>query len=99
MIAPVIAKPLQMILRIETTISSRNVIRYRNKAAVSVAILAFGFMLALVGTMYINSIYEGMKDGLQKHLPADLVIRIPIESQSTEVLPFSWMEKVKKLMV
>ncbi|MFK4379283.1 putative ABC transport system permease protein [Bacillus sp. RC218] len=97
MIAPVIAKPLQMILRIETTISSRNVIRYRNKAAVSVAILAFGFMLALVGTMYINSIYEGMKDGLQKHLPADLVIRIPIESQSTEVLPFSWMEKVKKI--
>ncbi|EEL32086.1 ABC transporter, permease component [Bacillus cereus Rock3-28] len=97
MIAPVIAKPLQMILRIETTISSRNVIRYRHKAAVSVAILAFGFMLALVGTMYINSIYEGMKDGLQKHLPADLVIRIPIESQSTEVLPFSWMEKVKKV--
>ncbi|OJD49179.1 permease [Bacillus sp. 4048] len=97
MIAPVIAKPFQMILRIETTISSRNVIRYRNKAAVSVAILAFGFMLALVGTMYINSIYEGMKDGLQKHLPADLVIRIPIESQSTEVLPFSWMEKIKKI--
>lgn len=97
MIAPVIAKPLQMVFRIETTISSRNVIRYRNKAAVSVAILAFGFMLALVGTMYINSIYEGMKDGLQKHLPADLVIRIPIESQSTEVLPFSWMEKVKKI--
>ena len=61
MIAPVIAKPIQMILRIETTISSRNVIRYRNKAAVSVAILAFGFMLALVGTMYVNSMYEGMK--------------------------------------
>ncbi|MBK5470286.1 MULTISPECIES: FtsX-like permease family protein [Bacillus] len=97
MIAPVIAKPLQMILRIETTISSRNVIRYRNKAAVSVAILAFGFMLALVGTMYVNSMYEGMKKGLQKHLPADLVIRIPVESQGIETLPFSWMEKVKKI--
>ncbi|WP_141557889.1 FtsX-like permease family protein [Bacillus cereus] len=97
MIAPVIAKPFQMILRIETTISSRNVIRYRNKAAVSVAILAFGFMLALVGTMYVNSMYEGMKKGLQKHLPADLVIRIPVESQGIETLPFSWMEKVKKV--
>ncbi|MED2708786.1 FtsX-like permease family protein [Bacillus toyonensis] len=97
MIAPVIAKPLQMILRIETTISSRNVIRYRNKAAVSVAILAFGFMLALVGTMYVNSMYEGMKKGLQKHLPADLVVRIPVESQGIETLPFSWMEKVRKI--
>ncbi|WP_242247754.1 FtsX-like permease family protein [Bacillus cereus group sp. BfR-BA-01523] len=97
MIAPVIAKPLQMILRIETTISSRNVIRYRNKAAVSVAILAFGFMLALVGTMYVNSMYEGTKKGLQKHLPADLVIRIPVESQGIETLPFSWMEKVRKI--
>ncbi|MGK8830947.1 FtsX-like permease family protein [Bacillus paranthracis] len=97
MIAPVIAKPFQMILRIETTISSRNVIRYRNKAAVSVAILAFGFMLALVGTMYVNSMYEGMKKGLQKHLPADLVVRIPVESQGIETLPFSWMEKVKKI--
>ncbi|PGK41732.1 permease [Bacillus anthracis] len=97
MIAPVIAKPFQMILRIETTISSRNVIRYRNKAAVSVAILAFGFMLALVGTMYVNSMYEGMKKGLQKHLPADLVIRIPVESQGIETLPFSWMEKVRKI--
>ncbi|HDR7433537.1 MULTISPECIES: FtsX-like permease family protein [Bacillus] len=97
MIAPVIAKPLQMILRIETTISSRNVIRYRNKAAVSVAILAFGFMLALVGTMYVNSMYEGMKKGLQKHLPADLVVRIPVESQGIETLPFSWMEKVRKV--
>lgn len=96
-IAPVIAKPFQMILRIETTISSRNVIRYRNKAAVSVAILAFGFMLALVGTMYVNSMYEGMKKGLQKHLPADLVIRIPVESQGIETLPFSWMEKVRKI--
>ncbi|MGN5653585.1 FtsX-like permease family protein [Bacillus sp. Brlt_9] len=96
-IAPVIAKPFQMILRIETTISSRNVIRYRNKAAVSVAILAFGFMLALVGTMYVNSMYEGMKKGLQKHLPADLVIRIPVESQGIEILPFSWMEKVRKI--
>lgn len=96
-IAPVIAKPIQMILRIETTISSRNVIRYRNKAAVSVAILAFGFMLALVGTMYVNSMYEGMKKGLQKHLPADLVVRIPVESQGIETLPFSWMEKVKKI--
>ncbi|HDR4421156.1 TPA: ABC transporter permease [Bacillus cereus] len=96
-IAPVIAKPFQMILRIETTISSRNVIRYRNKAAVSVAILAFGFMLALVGTMYVNSMYEGMKKGLQKHLPADLVIRIPVESQGIETLPFSWMEKVSKI--
>ncbi|MBG9855688.1 FtsX-like permease family protein [Bacillus wiedmannii] len=97
MIAPVIAKPFQMILQIETTISSRNVIRYRNKAAVSVAILAFGFMLALVGTMYVNSMYEGMKKGLQKHLPADLVIRIPVESQGIETLPFSWMEKVRKV--
>ncbi|MED0963201.1 FtsX-like permease family protein [Bacillus paramycoides] len=97
MIAPVIAKPLQMIFRIETTISSRNVIRYRNKAAVSVAILAFGFMLALVGTMYVNSMYEGTKKGLQKHLPADLVIRVPMESQGIETLPFSWMEKVKKV--
>ncbi len=97
MIAPVIAKPFQMILRIETTISSRNVIRYRNKAAVSVAILAFGFMLALVGTMYVNSMYEGMKKGLQKHLPADLVIRVPMESQGIETLPFSWMEKVRKI--
>ncbi|WP_144615298.1 FtsX-like permease family protein [Bacillus cereus] len=97
MIAPVIAKPFQMILRIETTISSRNVIRYRNKAAVSVAILAFGFMLALVGTMYVNSMYEGMKKGLHKHLPADLVIRIPVESQGIETLPFSWMEKVRKI--
>ncbi|MDI6507909.1 ABC transporter permease [Bacillus wiedmannii] len=97
MIAPVIAKTFQMILRIETTISSRNVIRYRNKAAVSVAILAFGFMLALVGTMYVNSMYEGMKKGLQKHLPADLVIRIPVESQGIETLPFSWMEKVRKI--
>ncbi|MES5891803.1 MULTISPECIES: FtsX-like permease family protein [Bacillus cereus group] len=97
MIAPVIAKPFQMILRIETTISSRNVIRYRNKAAVSVAILAFGFMLALVGTMYVNSMYEGMKKGLQKHLPADLVIRVPVESQGIETLPFSWMEKVRKI--
>lgn len=97
MIAPVIAKPFQMILRIETTISSRNVIRYRNKAAVSVAILAFGFMLALVGTMYVNSMYEGMKKGLQKHLPADLVVRIPVESQGIETLPFSWMEKVRKI--
>lgn len=97
MIAPVIAKPFQMILRVETTISSRNVIRYRNKAAVSVAILAFGFMLALVGTMYVNSMYEGMKKGLQKHLPADLVIRIPVESQGIETLPFSWMEKVRKI--
>ncbi|QKE09801.1 FtsX-like permease family protein [Bacillus cereus] len=96
-IAPVIAKPIQMILRIETTISSRNVIRYRNKAAVSVAILAFGFMLALVGTMYVNSMYEGMKKGLQKHLPADLVVRIPVESQGIETLPFSWMEKIKKI--
>ncbi|MEJ9255022.1 FtsX-like permease family protein [Bacillus wiedmannii] len=96
-IAPVIAKPFQMILRIETTISSRNVIRYRNKAAVSVAILAFGFMLALVGTMYVNSMYEGMKKGLQKHLPADLVVRIPVESQGIETLPFSWMEKVRKI--
>ncbi|WP_141101276.1 FtsX-like permease family protein [Bacillus sp. MB353a] len=96
-IAPVIAKPIQMILRIETTISSRNVIRYRNKAAVSVAILAFGFMLAIVGTMYVNSMYEGMKKGLQKHLPADLVVRIPVESQGIETLPFSWMEKVKKI--
>ncbi|MBJ8053280.1 FtsX-like permease family protein [Bacillus cereus] len=96
-IAPVIAKPLQMIFRIETTISSRNVIRYRNKAAVSVAILAFGFMLALVGTMYVNSMYEGTKKGLQKHLPADLVVRVPMESQGIEVLPFSWMEKVKKV--
>ncbi|PGZ59649.1 permease [Bacillus cereus] len=96
-IAPVIVKPFQMILRIETTISSRNVIRYRNKAAVSVAILAFGFMLALVGTMYVNSMYEGMKKGLQKHLPADLVIRIPVESQGIETLPFSWMEKVRKI--
>ncbi len=96
-IAPVIAKPFQMILRIETTISSRNVIRYRNKAAVSVAILAFGFMLALVGTMYVNSMYEGMKKGLQKHLPADLVIRIPVESQGIETLPFSWMERVRKI--
>ncbi|HDR7353232.1 FtsX-like permease family protein [Bacillus wiedmannii] len=97
MIAPVIAKPFQMILQIETTISSRNVIRYRNKAAVSVAILAFGFMLALVGTMYVNSMYEGMKKGLQKHLPADLVIRIPVESQGIETLPFSWMEKIRKV--
>ncbi|MFJ8456831.1 ABC transporter permease [Bacillus paramycoides] len=97
MIAPVIAKPLQMIFRMETTISSRNVIRYRNKAAVSVAILAFGFMLALVGTMYVNSMYEGTKKGLQKHLPADLVIRVPMESQGIENLPFSWMEKVKKV--
>ncbi|MGD6889526.1 FtsX-like permease family protein [Bacillus mobilis] len=97
LIAPVIAKPFQMILRIETTISSRNVIRYRNKAAVSVAILAFGFMLALVGTMYVNSMYEGMKKGLQKHLPADLVVRIPVESQGIETLPFSWMEKVRKI--
>lgn len=96
-IAPVIAKPFQMILRIETTISSRNVIRYRNKAAVSVAILAFGFMLALVGTMYVNSMYEGMKKGLQKHLPTDLVVRIPVESQGIETLPFSWMEKVRKI--
>ncbi|EEL68291.1 ABC transporter, permease component [Bacillus mycoides] len=97
MIAPVIAKPLQMVFRIETTISSRNVIRYRNKAAVSVAILAFGFMLALVGTMYVNSMYEGTKKGLQKHLPADLVIRVPMESQGIETLPFSWMEKVRKV--
>ncbi|CAM4075009.1 permease [Bacillus luti] len=97
MIAPVIAKPFQMILRVETTISSRNVVRYRNKVAVSVAILAFGFILALVGTMYVNSMYEGMKKGLQKHLPADLVIRIPVESQGIETLPFSWMEKVRKI--
>ncbi|PGU36148.1 permease [Bacillus cereus] len=96
-IAPVIAKPLQMIFRIETTISSRNVIRYRNKAAVSVAILAFGFMLALVGTMYVNSMYEGTKKGLQKHLPADLVVRVPMDSQGIEVLPFSWMGKIKKV--
>lgn len=96
-ITPVIAKPFQMIFRIETTISGRNVIRYRKKAAVSVAILAFGFMLSLVGTMYVNAMYEGMKQGLQKNLPADLVIRVPMESTGIESLPFNWLEKIQKV--
>ncbi|KEK25202.1 FtsX-like permease family protein [Bacillus gaemokensis] len=96
-ITPVIAKPFQMIFRIETTISGRNVIRYRKKAAVSVAILAFGFMLSLVGTMYVNAMYEGMRQGLQRNLPADLVIRVPMEAQGIESLPFNWLEKVQKV--
>ncbi|CAI8812721.1 putative ABC transport system permease protein [Bacillus sp. IT-79MI2] len=94
-ITPVIVKPFQMIFRIETTISSRNVIRYRKKAAVSVAILAFGFMLSLVGTMYVNAMYEGMKQGLQKNLPADLVIRVSMESQGIENIPFNWLGKIQ----
>ncbi|MBO1623719.1 FtsX-like permease family protein [Bacillus arachidis] len=94
-ITPVIAKPFQMIFRIETTISGRNVIRYRKKAAVSVAILAFGFMLSLVGTMYVNAMYEGMKQGLKKNLPADLVIRVPMESQGIEIIPFNWLGKIQ----
>ncbi|MGG3521112.1 FtsX-like permease family protein [Bacillus pseudomycoides] len=94
-ITSVIAKPFQTIFRIETTISSRNVIRYRKKAAVSVAILAFGFMLSLVGTMYVNAMYEGMKQGLQKNLPADLVIRVPMESQGIENIPFNWLGKIQ----
>ena len=95
MITSVIAKPFQTIFRIETTISSRNVIRYRKKAAISVAILAFGFMLSLVGTMYVNAMYEGMKQGLQKNLPADLVIRVPMESQGIENIPFNWLGKIQ----
>ncbi|MEY8350715.1 FtsX-like permease family protein [Bacillus cereus] len=96
-ITPVIAKPFQILFRIETTISGRNVIRYRKKAAVSVAILAFGFMLSLVGTMYVNAMYEGTKQGLQKNLPADLVIRVPMQSQGIESLPFHWLEKIQKV--
>ncbi|PFK33243.1 permease [Bacillus cereus] len=96
-ITPVIAKPFQMLFRIETTISGRNVIRYRKKAAVSVAILAFGFMLSLVGTMYVNAMYEGTKQGLQKNLPADLVIRVPMQSQGIESLPFHWLEKIQQV--
>ena len=54
-------------------------------------------MLSLVGTMYVNSMYEGMKQGLEKNLPADLVIRVPVEVQETESLPFSWLSKVQKV--
>ncbi|WP_237982077.1 FtsX-like permease family protein [Bacillus thuringiensis] len=97
LLTPIVSKPLQAIFRVETAISSRNVVRYRQKAAVSVAILAFGFMLSLVGTMYVNSMYEGMKQGLEKNLPADLVIRVPVEVQETESLPFSWLSKVQKV--
>ncbi|SFD08136.1 putative ABC transport system permease protein [Bacillus sp. 491mf] len=97
LITPIVAKPFSVLFRIETTISSRNVIRYRQKAVVSVAILAFGFMLSLVGTMYVDSMYAGMKKSLNKILPADLVIRVPVEAQGTEFLPFNWLSKIKGL--
>lgn len=38
----------------------------------------------------------GLK-GKEKHLPADLVVRVPMDSQGIEVLPFSWMGKIKKV--
>lgn len=96
-ITPVLSKPLQVVFPIETTISSRNVVRYRKKAAVSVAILAFGFMLSLVGTTSVSSMYEGMKKGLEKSLPADLVIRVPLDIQGIESLPFDWLSKIKQI--
>ncbi|MDH2882641.1 FtsX-like permease family protein [Bacillus cytotoxicus] len=95
--APIITKPFQIFFRIETSISSRNVIRNRQKAAISVAIISFGFMLALVGSMYMNSMKEGMKQGIKESMPSDLVIRIPMLMRGNEYIPFEWLEKVKQI--
>ncbi|EEL37344.1 permease [Bacillus toyonensis] len=96
-ITPIITKPFQRIFRIETSISSRNVIRNRQKAAMSVAILSFGFMLALVGSMYMNSMQAGMKEGIKETLPADLAIRVPMSGRENEHIPFEWLEKIKNV--
>nr|WP_255262865.1 FtsX-like permease family protein [Bacillus wiedmannii] len=97
MITPIITKPFQRIFRIETSISSRNVIRNRQKVAMSVAILSFGFMLALVGSMYMNSMQAGMKEGIKETLPADLAIRVPMSGRENEHIPFEWLEKIKNV--
>ncbi|MBO1628550.1 FtsX-like permease family protein [Bacillus arachidis] len=96
-VTPIITKPFQSVFRIETSISSRNVIRNRQKAAMSVAILSFGFMLALVGNMYMNSMQEGMKQGIKQSMPADLTIRVPMLGQENEHIPFGWLEKIKQI--
>lgn len=96
-VTPIITKPFQSVFRIETSISSRNVIRNRQKAAMSVAILSFGFMLALVGNMYMNSMQEGMKQGIKQSMPADLTIRVPMLGQENEHIPFEWLEKIKQI--
>nr|WP_257141261.1 FtsX-like permease family protein [Bacillus wiedmannii] len=97
MITPIITKLFQRIFRIETSISSRNVIRNRQKVAMSVAILSFGFMLALVGSMYMNSMQAGMKEGIKETLPADLAIRVPMSGRENEHIPFEWLEKIKNV--
>ncbi|WP_255288371.1 FtsX-like permease family protein [Bacillus wiedmannii] len=97
MITPIITKPFQRIFRIVTSISSRNVIRNRQKVAMSVAILSFGFMLALVGSMYMNSMQAGMKEGIKETLPADLAIRVPMSGRENEHIPFEWLEKIKNV--
>ncbi|MFU2029172.1 ABC transporter permease [Bacillus wiedmannii] len=97
MITPIITKPFQRIFRIETSISSRNVIRNRQKVAMSVAILSFGFMLALVGSMYMNSMQAGMIEGIKETLPADLAIRVPMLGRENEHIPFEWLEKIKNV--
>ncbi|PEE04065.1 ABC transporter permease [Bacillus pseudomycoides] len=96
-ITPIITKPFQRVFRIETSISSRNVIRNRQKAAISVAILSFGFMLALVGSMYMNSMQEGMRQGIKKSLPADLSIRVPMLGRENAQIPFEWLERIKQI--
>lgn len=94
---PVLSLPLRIFFKIEASLSSRYVIRYRQKAGVSIAILAFGFILLLVGNMYMTSIYEKMEEGVHRSLPADLVIRVPMEAQGTETMPFDWLAKIQRI--
>ncbi|WZX99281.1 FtsX-like permease family protein [Bacillus sp. FSL W7-1360] len=96
-IVPIMDRLFRLLFPTESFVSSRNVIRYRYKASVSVAILVFGFILAVAGNIYMNSMDEGIKTGLQKSLPSDLVMRVPTESREIDSLPFQWLEKIKMI--
>ncbi|GGE60230.1 FtsX-like permease family protein [Priestia taiwanensis] len=96
-LVPIIIRPFEKVIKIEAMISKRHVIQYRRKAAISVAILSLGFMLSITANMYVEGLYEGTKQGLQRNIPADIVVRVPIEVEHRESLPVEWKEKISNI--
>jgi putative ABC transport system permease protein len=96
-LVPMVIRPFEKIVKVEAIISKRHVTQYRRKAAISVAILSLGFMLSITANMYVESMYEGTKKGLQRNLPADVVVRVPVEVEHKESLPAKWKEEISKI--
>ncbi|WP_286925408.1 MULTISPECIES: ABC transporter permease [Lysinibacillus] len=94
---PLITKPILKFCEVEALISSRNLIRYRYKVAMPVSILSLGIILSIVGNVYTDEMYERMEYTVKQSLPSDIVIHTPIELRDTEVLSFSYKEKLQRI--